>query len=121
MYLWSKRLLILLQVHLLRVACSSKGPLAEALPQITDELHQLGVSLLHYFQLSVISFQYWFHFVRKISFFFPQLLVNGYSFLKQHQILSEGVLDLAAKPSPDFNRTFEDVFNQNMVRILWHT
>lgn len=62
----------LLMVHLLRVACSSKGPLAEALPQITDELHQLG-------------------------------------------ILSEGVLDLAAKPSPDFNRTFEDVFNQNMA------
>ncbi|CAF2112934.1 unnamed protein product [Brassica oleracea var. botrytis] len=62
----------LLMVHLLRVACSSKGPLAEALPQITDELHQLG-------------------------------------------ILSEGVLDLASKPSPDFNRTFEDVFNQNMA------
>ncbi|KAF8110727.1 hypothetical protein N665_0079s0043 [Sinapis alba] len=62
----------LLMVHLLRVACSSKGPLAEALPQITDELHQLG-------------------------------------------ILSEGVLDLASKPSPDFNRTFKDVFNQNMA------
>ncbi|KAL1189722.1 eIF-2-alpha kinase GCN2 [Cardamine amara subsp. amara] len=62
----------LLMVHLIRVACSSRGPLAAALPQITDELHQLG-------------------------------------------ILSEGVLDLASKPSPDFNRTFEHVFNQNMA------
>uniref|UniRef100_A0A1J3D0H7 non-specific serine/threonine protein kinase n=1 Tax=Noccaea caerulescens TaxID=107243 RepID=A0A1J3D0H7_NOCCA len=62
----------LLMVHLLRVACSSKGPLADALPRITDELHQLG-------------------------------------------ILSEGVLDLASKSSSDFNRTFEDVFNQNMA------
>ncbi|XP_024012818.1 eIF-2-alpha kinase GCN2 isoform X2 [Eutrema salsugineum] len=62
----------LLMVHLLRVVCSSKGHLADALPRITDELYQLG-------------------------------------------ILSEGVLDLASKSSPDFNRTFEDVFNQNMA------
>ncbi|CAN8280057.1 unnamed protein product [Cochlearia groenlandica] len=62
----------LLMVHLLRVACSSKGHLADALPQITNELHQLGM-------------------------------------------LSEGVLDLASKSSPDFNKTFEDVFNQNMA------
>ncbi|XP_020881013.1 eIF-2-alpha kinase GCN2 isoform X1 [Arabidopsis lyrata subsp. lyrata] len=62
----------LLMVHLLRVACTSRGPLADALPQITDELHQLG-------------------------------------------ILSEEALDLASKSSPDFNRTFEHAFNQNMV------
>ncbi|KFK40246.1 hypothetical protein AALP_AA3G349200 [Arabis alpina] len=62
----------LLMVHLLRVACSSKGPLADALPRITDELHQLG-------------------------------------------ILSEGVLDLASESSPDFNKTFKHVFNQNMA------
>ncbi|XP_010413697.1 PREDICTED: eIF-2-alpha kinase GCN2-like [Camelina sativa] len=62
----------LLMVHLLRVACTSRGPLADALPQITDELHQLG-------------------------------------------ILSEEVLDLASKSSPDFNRAFEHVFNQNMA------
>ncbi|XP_010512199.1 PREDICTED: eIF-2-alpha kinase GCN2-like isoform X2 [Camelina sativa] len=62
----------LLMVHLLRVACTSRGPLADALPHITDELHQLG-------------------------------------------ILSEEVLDLASKSSPDFNRAFEHVFNQNMA------
>ncbi|VVB06249.1 unnamed protein product [Arabis nemorensis] len=62
----------LLMVHLLRVACSSKGPLGDALPHITDELHQLG-------------------------------------------ILSDEALDLASKSSPDFNRTFEDVFNENMA------
>ncbi|XP_023638005.1 eIF-2-alpha kinase GCN2 isoform X2 [Capsella rubella] len=62
----------LLMVHLLRVACTSRGPLADAFPQITDELHQLG-------------------------------------------LLSEEVLDLASKSSPDFDRTFEHVFNQNMA------
>ncbi|TQE11671.1 hypothetical protein C1H46_002707 [Malus baccata] len=33
----------LIMVHLLRLACSSKGPLADALPQITTELEKLGI------------------------------------------------------------------------------
>lgn len=32
------------QVHLLHLACGSKGPLADALPQISSELYNLGVS-----------------------------------------------------------------------------
>ncbi|KAJ9701496.1 hypothetical protein PVL29_006725 [Vitis rotundifolia] len=34
----------LLMVHLLRLACASKGALADALPEITTELYNLGVS-----------------------------------------------------------------------------
>ncbi|OVA04586.1 Protein kinase domain [Macleaya cordata] len=33
----------LILVHLLRVACASKGPLADALPEITSELYNLGI------------------------------------------------------------------------------
>ncbi|XP_058102419.1 eIF-2-alpha kinase GCN2 isoform X2 [Magnolia sinica] len=33
----------LVMVHLLRLACSSKGPLAHALPDITSELYKLGI------------------------------------------------------------------------------
>ncbi|XP_010525998.1 PREDICTED: eIF-2-alpha kinase GCN2 isoform X2 [Tarenaya hassleriana] len=70
----------LLMVHLLRLACSSKEPLADALPQITDELHKLGM-------------------------------------------LSEGVLGLASKSSPVFNKTFEHIFHQDMassrVPLFW--
>ncbi|KAL5703428.1 non-specific serine/threonine protein kinase [Ranunculus cassubicifolius] len=33
----------LIMVHLLHLACSAKGPLAEALPEITSELHKLGI------------------------------------------------------------------------------
>lgn len=100
----------LLMVHLLRVACTSRGPLADALPQITDELHQLGVNAFK-FSIFFLSF--------KGSFFIfsPKTLLNGSIFLKPFQILSEEVLDLASKSSPDFNRTFEHVFNQNMVCI----
>jgi len=94
-------------VHLLRVACTSRGPLADALPQITDELHELGVSLLD----NCIFFIH----RGKFLHFFPQ------NYVKPFQILSEEVLDLASKSSPDFNRTFEHAFNQNMVRIPWHT
>jgi translation initiation factor 2-alpha kinase 4 len=97
----------LLMVHLLRVACTSRGPLADALPQITDELHELGVSLLD----NCIFFIH----RGKFLHFFPQ------NYVKPFQILSEEVLDLASKSSPDFNRTFEHAFNQNMVRIPWHT
>lgn len=106
----------LLMVHLIRVACSSRGPMADALPQITDELHQLGVSLL-----DNLNSQYWSHSIKgSIFIFFSQNLLNSI-FVKPLQILSEGVLDLASKSSPDFNRTFEHVFNQNMVRIPFHT
>jgi translation initiation factor 2-alpha kinase 4 len=91
----------LLMVHLLRVACTSRGPLADALPQITDELHELGVSLLD----NCIFFIH----RGKFLHFFPQ------NYVKPFQILSEEVLDLASKSSPDFNRTFEHAFNQNMA------
>ncbi|CAL8993989.1 unnamed protein product [Prunus brigantina] len=33
----------LIMVHLLRLACTAKGPLADALPQITTELEDLGI------------------------------------------------------------------------------
>ncbi|KAK9997208.1 hypothetical protein SO802_021894 [Lithocarpus litseifolius] len=33
----------LVMVHLLRLACASRGPLADALPQITTELYNLGI------------------------------------------------------------------------------
>lgn len=33
----------LILAHLLRVACASKGPLADALPEITSELYDLGI------------------------------------------------------------------------------
>lgn len=62
----------LLMVHLLRLACASRGPLADALPQIVTELCNLG-------------------------------------------IFSEGVRDLAFKPSSLFKKTFDHVFHQHMV------
>ncbi|KAK9288122.1 hypothetical protein L1049_016570 [Liquidambar formosana] len=33
----------LVMVHLLRLACASKGPLADAMPEITSELYNLGI------------------------------------------------------------------------------
>lgn len=36
------------QVHLLRLACASRGPLADVLPQIVTELCNLGVCILTY-------------------------------------------------------------------------
>lgn len=35
----------LLQAHLMRLACGSKGPLAEALLKIASELHSMGVCI----------------------------------------------------------------------------
>lgn len=104
-----------MQVHLLRVACSSKGPLADALPRITDELHQLGVCLLYNMDSQIMVSFYLENF---LPFPLKPCLKGTIIFLKSFQILSEGVLDLASKSSSDFNRTFEDVFNQNMVRKL---
>ncbi|GAV69857.1 Pkinase domain-containing protein/RWD domain-containing protein/HGTP_anticodon2 domain-containing protein/tRNA-synt_His domain-containing protein [Cephalotus follicularis] len=65
----------LVMVHLLRLACSSKGPLSDVLPPIATELHNLG-------------------------------------------IFSERVRDLASKPSSLFNRTFDHVFQQQMVSSM---
>ncbi|XP_024923452.3 eIF-2-alpha kinase GCN2 isoform X3 [Ziziphus jujuba] len=62
----------LIMVHLLRLACTSKGPLTDALQQVTTELYNLG-------------------------------------------ILSEWARDLASKPSPLFNKTFDHAFKQHMV------
>ncbi|XP_062173288.1 eIF-2-alpha kinase GCN2 isoform X4 [Alnus glutinosa] len=62
----------LIVVHLLRLACASGGPLADALPQITTELYNQG-------------------------------------------IISECARDLASKPSSIFNKTFDHVFQKQMV------
>ncbi|CAM8887312.1 unnamed protein product [Rhodiola kirilowii] len=61
----------LLMVHLLRIACASKGTLGDALPAIVSELNNIG-------------------------------------------ILPDWVQDLATKPSADFKRTFESVFQHHM-------
>ncbi|KAM4106014.1 hypothetical protein ACB094_04G035100 [Castanea mollissima] len=62
----------LVMVHLLRLACASRGPLADALPQITTELYNLG-------------------------------------------IFSEWARDLVSKPSSNFYKTFDHVFQNQMV------
>lgn len=62
----------LVMIHLLHLACSSKAPLADALPEITSELYNLG-------------------------------------------IFSESTRDLANKPLPIFNKTFDHVFRKHMV------
>ncbi|KAG6730758.1 hypothetical protein I3842_01G096400 [Carya illinoinensis] len=62
----------LIMVHLLHLACASRGPLDEALPQITTELYSQG-------------------------------------------IISEWARDLASKPSSIFNKTFDHVFQKQMV------
>lgn len=67
----------LILVHLLRLACESKGALMDAMPQIATELYNLG-------------------------------------------IFSERGRDLASKSSSLFNKTFNQVFHQQMVssRVL---
>ncbi|KAL3835058.1 hypothetical protein ACJIZ3_009794 [Penstemon smallii] len=72
----------LLLAHLLRLACAPKGPLADALPEITSELLNLG-------------------------------------------IVSEGVRDMAVKPSSSFDKTFDRVFRQHIgsskLSCFWKT
>ncbi|XAR48711.1 Non-specific serine/threonine protein kinase [Bertholletia excelsa] len=62
----------LILAHLLRHACTPKGQLADALPEVASELHNLG-------------------------------------------IISEQALELATKPSSQFDQTFVHVFHQHMV------
>ncbi|CAA0833246.1 Probable serine/threonine-protein kinase GCN2 [Striga hermonthica] len=62
----------LLLAHLLRVACAPKGPLGDALQEITSELVNLG-------------------------------------------ILSEGVRDMAIKPSSSFDKAFDRVFRKSIL------
>ncbi|GFQ06394.1 probable serine/threonine-protein kinase gcn2 [Phtheirospermum japonicum] len=72
----------LLLAHLLRVACAPKGPLGDALQEITSELVNIG-------------------------------------------ILSEGVRDMAIKPSPSFDKAFDRVFRKQIssskVSHFWKT
>ncbi|KAK4420231.1 eIF-2-alpha kinase GCN2 [Sesamum alatum] len=72
----------LLLAHLLRLACATKGPLGDALPEITSELLNLG-------------------------------------------ILSEGVRDMAMKPSSSFDKTFHRVFRKHIgsstITHFWKT
>ncbi|KAI3470117.1 hypothetical protein Pfo_026780 [Paulownia fortunei] len=72
----------LLLVHLLRLACAPKGPLADALPEITSELLNLG-------------------------------------------IVSEGVRDMAIKPSSSFDKSFDRVFRKQIssskISRFWET
>lgn len=63
----------LIMVHLLHLACTTKGPLVDALPEITSELHKLG-------------------------------------------IFSEWAQDLAAKPPSLFNKAFNHVFREHVVK-----
>ncbi|KAL8483117.1 hypothetical protein ACS0TY_025974 [Phlomoides rotata] len=72
----------LLLAHLLRLACAPKGALADALPEITSELLNLG-------------------------------------------IVSEGVRDMAIKPSSSFDKIFDRVFGKHMssskISGFWNT
>ncbi|KAL6528004.1 hypothetical protein OROHE_014954 [Orobanche hederae] len=61
----------LLLAHLLRLACAPKGPLGDALQEITSELVNLG-------------------------------------------IVSDGVRDMAIKPSPSFDKAFNRVFREHI-------
>lgn len=47
MYPRANRLLKNFQAHLLRLACAPKGPLADALTDVTSELVNLGVCCLY--------------------------------------------------------------------------
>lgn len=90
---------------MLRLACASKGGLADALSQITTELCNLGVCSVSLGDKEIKS-------ILVLPAFQCYALLNLNDFV---QVLSEWARDLASKPSSVFNKTFDHIFHQHAV------
>lgn len=92
---------------MLRLACSSKGSLANALPEVSLELQSIGVYVSH------PSFS----FSPLLPFILYCFLFEGSFFTGAKQVLSEWANDLIAAPLSVFTEAFDHAFEQHMVGL----